>query len=402
MPRVLLLLPTSTYRARDFVAAARRLGLDVVIGSEEPQVLDVADRAVLVPLDDVDTAAAAVGALDRRSPLDAVVAVDDQGVVVASEVAARLGLPHNPTDAVAATRDKTRLRALLARAEVAQPDFRVVADADGARGAAEELGAPVVVKPVSLSASRGVIRVDDVGDVPAVAARVLGIQRGGPLLVERYVPGAEVALEGLLHDGALEVLAIFDKPDPMEGPYFEETIFVTPSRLDRVTQDEIVRVTAAATDALGLATGPVHAELRVPGDGRAVLLEVAARSIGGLCARSLVFGLGVSLEELILRQATGRALGSLQRAHAASGVMMLPIPRAGTLRAVHGRDAALAIEGIDGLEITIPVGHDVVPLPDGDRYLGFVFAHGETPGGVERTLRRAFAALDVVIEPHPS
>jgi biotin carboxylase len=396
--RVLLLLPSATYRARDFLAAARRLGVDVVVGSEKPQVVGLdGANAVLVPLDDVDAATEAVGALDRRLPLDAVVAVDDQGVVVAGEVAARLGLAHNPGEALAATRDKSRLRAALAAAEVAQPAYRVVGTPEEARAAALALGVPAVVKPVSLSASRGVIRVDDLDEVPAVASRVLGIQGGGPLLVERYVPGAEVALEGLLHDGELDVLAIFDKPDPLEGPYFEETIYVTPSRLSEATQQEIVRVTVAAVAALGLRTGPVHAELRVPAEGEAVLLEVAARSIGGLCARSLVFGLGVSLEELILRQATGRALGSLQPKYAASGVMMLPIPRRGTLVAVRGQDKARAVAGVDSLEITIPVGRVVEPLPDGDRYLGFVFAHGTTPIDVERSLRAAHAALDVEI-----
>jgi biotin carboxylase len=350
-----------------------------------------------MPLDDIDAATEAVGDLDRRLPLDAVVAVDDQGVVVAGEVAARLGLPHNPPEALEATRDKSRLRARLAAAEVSQPAYRVVETAAAAREAAVELGVPVVVKPVSLSASRGVIRVDDVDEVTGVAQRVRRIQGSGPILVERYVPGAEVALEGLVHDGELEVLALFDKPDPLEGPYFEETLYVTPSRLAEASQHEIVRVTEAAVAALGLRTGPVHAELRVPAPRSAVLLEVAARSIGGLCARSLVFGLGVSLEELILRQATGRPLGSLNRAQAASGVMMLPIPRRGTLVAVRGQDAVRAMPGIDGLEITIPTGRIVEPLPDGDRYLGFVFAHGETAADVERSLRTAHAALIVEI-----
>lgn len=398
MARILLLLPTATYRARDFLAAARRLGVDVVVGSEEQQVVgNDGARSVVIPLDDIEQATAAVASLDRARPLDAVVAVDDQGVVAAGEIAARLGLAHNPRDALAATRDKSLLRRRLDAAEVPQPEYRIAVTPDEARVAAQDLGLPVVVKPVSLSASRGVIRVDDADEVPAVAERVLQIQGRPPLLVERYVPGAEVALEGLVHDGRLQVLALFDKPDPLEGPFFEETIYVTPSRLTDESQREIVRVTASAVDALGLRTGPVHAELRVPADGEAVLLEVAARSIGGLCARSLVFGLGVSLEELILRQATGAGLGSLKTAYAASGVMMLPIPRRGTLVAVHGQDDARAVAGVDSVEITIPVGRPVEPLPDGDRYLGFLFAHGEKPADVERALRAAHAALHIDI-----
>lgn len=401
MPRALLLLPTSTYRARDFLAAARRLGLDVIVASEEPQVLaDVSsDRAVVVPVSDPGAAVDAISALDRRRALDAVVAVDDQGVIVAAAAAEKLGLPHNPPDAAAATRDKAEMRARLARAEVTQPEYRVVDDTSDAPDAARELGVPVVVKPVALSASRGVVRVDDVDEVELVARRVAAIQGSGPLLVERYVAGDEVALEGLLHDGELQVLAIFDKPDPLVGPYFEETMFVTPSRHTEATQGEIARVTQAAAHAIGLRTGPVHAELRVPADGVAVLLEVASRSIGGLCSRALVFGIGVSLEELILRQATGRPLGSLRRAHVASGVVMLPIPRAGTLVGVHHADDVRAMPGVDGVEITIAPGRSVVPLPEGDRYLGFVFAHGESPDAVETTLRRAVDTLDVEIRP---
>jgi biotin carboxylase len=401
VPRALLLLPTSTYRARDFLAAARRLGLDVIVASEEPQVLaDVSsDRAVVVPVSDPGAAVDAISALDRRRALDAVVAVDDQGVIVAAAAAEKLGLPHNPPDAAAATRDKAEMRARLARAEVTQPEYRVVDDTSDAPDAARELGVPVVVKPVALSASRGVVRVDDVDEVELVARRVAAIQGSGPLLVERYVAGDEVALEGLLHDGELQVLAIFDKPDPLVGPYFEETMFVTPSRHTEATQGEIARVTQAAAHAIGLRTGPVHAELRVPADGVAVLLEVASRSIGGLCSRALVFGIGVSLEELILRQATGRPLGSLRRAHVASGVVMLPIPRAGTLVGVHHADDVRAMPGVDGVEITIAPGRSVVPLPEGDRYLGFVFAHGESPDAVETTLRRAVDTLDVEIRP---
>ncbi|MFQ5427061.1 MAG: ATP-grasp domain-containing protein, partial [Gaiellales bacterium] len=207
---------------------------------------------------------------------------------------------------------------------------------------------------------------------------------------------AEVAVEGMLRAGRLEVVAVFDKPDPLEGPYFEETIFVTPSRLPPDTLATVGDLTAAAVAALGLVEGPIHAELRVDG-GRAWLLELAARSIGGLCARSLRFGLGVSFEELILRRALGLPLDGLRREEAASGVMMLPIPRAGVLRQVDGQDEALAVAGVTGLELSIATGKPVRPLPEGDRYLGFLFASAETPDGVEQALRAAHSRLDIVI-----
>jgi biotin carboxylase len=401
--RVLLLLPTATYRASDFVAAARELGAEVVVASERRQALagSMDDRAVVVPLDDVDAGVAAIARLHARSPVDAVVAVDDQGVVVAARAAAELGLVHNPPEAVAATRDKARMRAALAAAGVPQPRSAVASRPADVPAAVADVGLPCVVKPVGLAASRGVIRADEVDEAVVAAHRVLTMT-DGPLLIEEYVPGAEVAVEGLVRAGRLEVLAVFDKPDPLVGPYFEETIYVTPSRLP---PDRLARVHALTTDAvtaLGLTEGPVHAELRLgDADGMRVL-EVAARTIGGLCARTLRFGAGIALEELVLRHALGMPTDGLTREPAASGVMMLPIPRAGVLVGVRGQEAARAVPGVVGLEVTINPGRPVRPLPEGDRYLGFVFARGDTPEEVEATLRRAHAALDVVIDDAPA
>jgi len=403
VPTVVLLVPTSTYRAADFVAAARALDVQLVVASDEaPAVPDSTGRRFLaIPLDDPEAAAAALVELDDRRGVDAVVAVDDRGVLAAAHAAARLGLPHNPPDAVARTRDKEALREALAGAEVPQPRFAAIEDPEAAGGAAREIGFPVVIKPVGLAASRGVIRADDAGGAVAAARRASAIAEGGRLLVEEFVPGDEVAVEGLLRAGELEVLAVFDKPDPLEGPYFEETIYVTPSRLPDPTLRSIARVCAEAAAAIGLTEGPVHAEVRVDGD-RLRVLEVAARSIGGLCARALRFGAGISLEEVILRHALGMSLVGLAREQSAAGVMMLPIPAPGTLLEIRGQEQARAVPGVVGLEITVPPGRGLVPLPEGDRYLGFLFARGETPADVEATLRTAHALLDVVLAPAES
>ncbi|MBX5469907.1 MAG: ATP-grasp domain-containing protein [Thermoleophilaceae bacterium] len=381
--------------------AAERLGVDVVVASERRQALSgvMGDRALLLRLSRPEEAAAAIVELAQRLPLDAVVPVDDQGVRVAAMAAERLGLPGNPVAAAAATRDKAAMRERLDRAGVPQPAWRLVEPGGDAAAAARSLGFPVVVKPLSLSASRGVIRADD----PLAAARAAERARsiageGEPLLVERYAPGLELAVEGLLREGRLEVLAIFDKPEPMEGPYFEETILVTPSRLPDTVQERVRALAAEAAAALGLRDGPVHAELRAEG-AEVRVLELAARSIGGLCSRTLRFGLGASLEEVILRHALRLPLEGLWRESVAAGVMMLPIPRAGVLREVRGEEEARSVPGVEGLEITIPRGREVVPLPEGDRYLGFMFARGETPAEVERALREGHSRLEIRISP---
>jgi biotin carboxylase len=404
VPRVLLVLPSATYRAPDFLDAAARLGAEVVVGSEHRQALSesMGDRAVTLTLSRPEMAAEQIERLAERAPLDAIVAVDDGGTRAAAAAAERLGLRGNSPEAVARAREKAAMREAFAAAGVRQPEWRLAAGGAEPRVVAEtagEIGFPCVLKPLSRAASQGVIRADTRDEASAAAERIRAIL-GDPeaqILVEEFVPGDEVAVEGLLTGGRLELLAIFDKPDPLTGPFFEETIYVTPSRKPEGVQREIEAATAKAAAALGLTEGPVHAELRV---GQAItVLELAARSIGGLCSRSLRFGLGVSLEEVILRHALGLDPNHLHREQLASGVMMLPIPRAGTLRAVRGQEDARATRHIAGLEISIAPGKPVQPLPEGDRYLGFLFAKADTPEQVEKALREAHARLEVEIEP---
>ena len=404
MDRLLLILPSATYRAADFIAAARELGVAVTVASERRAAMSatMGSAALTLPLSDPDRAAAAIVAAAAETPFAAIVGVDDQGVMAAALASQSLGLRHNPPLAVERTRDKWAMRRALAEQAIPQPAFAAVeGDADGT-AAAGLVGLPCVVKPVSLSGSRGVIRANDLDEVRAAVARVRSILIAAgrpavePLLLEAYVPGVEVAVEGLMRDGVLELLAIFDKPDPLEGPYFEETLYVTPSRLDEAVLGEVRRRSADAARALGLREGPLHAELRIDG-GRASVLELAARSIGGLCSRALRFGAGLSLEAVILRHALGLAVADPTRERAASGVMMLPIGRAGVLVEVDGQERARAVAGIGGLEITIARGRPVVPLPEGDRYLGFLFARGADPASVEHSLREAHSHLRVRI-----
>ncbi len=405
MNRVLLLLPTHTYRAPDFMRAATALGVEVVVASEQRHVLaeSMGDRVIEVHLRRPEIAADAIVEFAEETPLDAIVAADDQGVMAAALAGERLRLRHNTPAAAARTRNKASMRDALAAAGVPQPDYRVIRpDSDVAR-AAGEVGWPCVLKPLSLAASQGVIRADDARTAVKSAARIRSILAASDsdndeeLLVERFVPGAEVAVEGLLHQGELDVLAIFDKPDAPDGPYFEETLFVTPSRLSGHAQAAITRATADAVRALELTEGPIHAELRV-GDEGVHLLEVAARSIGGLCSRALRFGLGITLEQLILRHALDMPIRETAPSHPAAGVMMLPTPRAGVLREVRGREDAQAVPGIAGLEITMAPGGEVRPLPEIGRYLGFMFARGKSPAEVEQALRTAQQSLEVVIE----
>jgi biotin carboxylase len=346
----------------------------------------------------------------REYPLDAVVGVDDATAIVAAAVAEALSLPHNPVEAVAAARNKQCAREILREAGLPSPPFLRASIHDDPTALAHRVGYPCVLKPLVLSGSRGVIRANDPEEFVAAFHRLSAILRapdvagGGAdaeaILVEGFIPGVEVALEGLLVDGELRVLCLFDKPDPLDGPFFEETLYVTPSRLPDTVQASIHAEVARAAAALGLREGPVHAELRVNEQGPWIL-EVNPRSIGGRCSRALRFGAGMSLEELLLRHALRMEIPSLERERRAAGVMMLPIPRAGILTGIHGQEDVRAAPGLEELILTARVGQELVPLPEGAPYLGFLFARGETPEEVEAALREAHRRLELDIQPLP-
>jgi len=404
-------MTTTTYRAHAFLEAADRLGIPVVVGSERAQVLAAANPAGHLTFDFASPEAATRTIVEfaKAHPIGGVVAADDDGVILAAMASAALGLPHNPVAAVAAARNKYRMRLILSESGIRSPRFWSFPIDQDPAAMARQVEYPCVVKPLALSASRGVIRADDPAQFIAAFERLVAIlqrpevagsgrRSAQAILVERFIPGAEVALEGLLTAGQLRVLALFDKPDPLDGPFFEETIYVTPSRLPVAVQDEIAAYTAQVTSALGLRHGPVHAELRLNEQGP-WLLEIATRSIGGLCSRTLRFGDGLSLEELLLRHTLGLNVDACAREKSSAGVMMIPIPQPGILREVKGQAEAKQVAAIEDIKLTIPIGQEIVPLPEGSRYLGFIFARDLTPAGVESALREAHRRLTFVIRP---
>ena len=410
MSRVLLLIPSRSYRAPDFMEAAARLGVEVVVGSDVRNPLEPLGDGHMLGLDFAtpEAGAAEIERFAERHPLDTIVAVDDGGALVAARAARRLELPYNSVASVEATRNKALLRERIESAGIASPEHHVLMTSDDPSAAAAAITYPVVLKPLALSGSKGVIRANDADEFVASFERVrtllgspaavdeCGAELADRVLIEGYVSGAEVSVEGVLDAGRLRVLAVFDKPDPLEGPFFEETIYVTPSRLPEDDQRRITEVTEQACAALGLVDGPVHAELRINTEG-VFPLDIAARSIGGLCSRTLSFGTGMSLEELLLRHAIGADVPSYERQASAAGVMMIPIPARGTLRAVRGEPQAEAVPLIDSVTISMHIGSDVVPLPEGGEYLGFIFSRGETPDGVEAALREAHNRLSFEI-----
>ena len=417
-PRVLLLCTTTGYQARAFVQAAEKLGLEVVFGTDRCHVLDDPweDDAIPLRFENPEENTRKIVEAARERPFAAIIQIGDRATETAALASKALALLNHPPEAAQACHDKYLARGQLRRAGLNVPDYRrfpLDADARQLLATGEvTMDVPRVLKPLALSASRGVIRADTPEEFVRAFERIrtllkspeVGVLReetSNFIQVETYIEGAEVAVEAIVDRGRLRVLAIFDKPDPLAGPFFEETIYVTPSRMSREAQQGIVEILGKAAAALGLYHGPVHTELRINSSGVWVM-EVAARSIGGLCSRALRFEIplvdkGISLEELLIRLMLGLDVSRIYREDAASGVMMIPIPEAGFYQETLGIDEARVVDGIEDVVITAKVSQKLVPLPEGASYLGFIFARGSSPEFVENALRRAHEKLRFVV-----
>jgi len=404
MPRLLLLLPAAGYANQDFIEAASRLGVELVTCADYCHRLAPGwglPPLMSVPFDQPEASLPQV-LQALKQPVDAVLAADDHGVALAAQLRVALKLPGNSPEAVARLTDKLHFRQLQQTAGLLHPAFVAIQDQDAQT--AEVLGFPLVVKARRLNASRGVIRVDDavqlsraIQQVQRIQSRVQRDAVALGLLVETFIPGIEVALDGVLTQGTLQVLAVFDKPDPLNGPYFEETLYVTPSRLPDATQAELAAAVQRACAAAGVCEGVIHAEARI-NDAGVWLLEIAPRGIGGLCGRMLTATLGMGSAEIVLRHAAGLPLPK-QTSNEAAGVMMIPIPVKGMLRGVDGVSAAREVPHITGIEITAQPGQLMAPPPEGAAYLGFIFSRAATPAAAEAALRAAHAALRIRIQP---
>jgi biotin carboxylase len=411
--RILLLSTTTGYQLRSFNDAAQRLGVYLVFATDRCHQLDDPwrDRAIAVRFHEEASALEAIVREARSAPFLGLLTVGDRPTKLAASVAQCLGLLGHTPDAAAASSNKLETRTRFAAAGLEVPWYFTVPIRGNGHSEARDPRTkyPCVLKPIGLSGSRGVIRANTPREFVAAFKRirtllerldVRAVRTGfeDVMLIEGFIPGREVAVEGVLTAGRLQVFAIFDKPDPLDGPFFEETIYVTPSSLDATTQAALMSTIEQATDALGLWHGPIHAECRI-NDSGIVVLEIAARPIGGLCSRALRFAGGTPLEEILLRHALGEDVSHWAREPVASAVMMIPIPRRGVLRRVDGQDEARAVPGVDDVQITAKPDQLLEPLPEAGSYLGFIFARAQSAAGAETAVRAAHARLSFVIDP---
>ncbi|MDH3452315.1 MAG: ATP-grasp domain-containing protein [Gammaproteobacteria bacterium] len=401
--RVLLITPRYSYRIAAYLQAAQSLGIEVTVVSDGAHSL-VGALQKGMHVDLRDPLAARQRILDHSPLPHGVIATDDNVVELAADIAQALGLPGNPSAAGRYARRKDHARRRLQSCGVPVPAHQCMALSDIAAGVPPDIAFPLVVKPLAMSASRGVIRADDCAALRHAGQRIARIVAAARhpderqrVLIEQYLPGTEIALEGILYRGRLHVVAVFDKPAPLTGPFFEESYYVTPSAQTPEILADAASVVQATCDAYGLRHGPIHAELRI-NDAGIWVLETAARTIGGQCAMLVEFATGHCLEELVMHNALD-VPPPATLPHQAAGVLMIPIPTAGVLRRIEGVLEAQRVPGVETLELWVREGHELVPLPEGSSYLGFIFATGDDAAQVEAALRRAHACLKIVTAP---
>lgn len=403
--RLILLASANSYRSKSFDNAAKKLGVEIIYGQDIPLPMQNA-KSVDLALDyrDIKHSTKKILNYVKEYPIQGILGLDDSGTLIAASASEKLNIPHNSVDSALAARDKHIMRQCFEKHNVPSPNFFHHNINENIEVLSNTINYPCVIKPTSLSGSRGVMRANSPEEFISSVDRlrpILEKERCDEFLVEDYIPGVEVALEGLLDNGRLIILALFDKPDPLEGPFFEETLYVTPSRLSEEVQQSIVDTAEKAAHSLGLVHGPVHAELRYNENGP-WMVEIAGRSIGGLCSQSLRFNTQQTLEELILRQITGMDLSGAQRTKGADGVMMIPIAESGLLRNISGIEDAEKTDHITNIEFTARLNYSLLSLPEGDSYLGFIFSSADTPEQVEQALRAAYSKLKFEITPEIS
>ncbi len=408
--RVLVIAPHGSYRTAPFIKAAKQLNVDVLIASQgEHSIVSEYVQGLHIDFKNEEQAIETILTEAKKHSFCGIIGTDDTTIELAAFVAEKLSLPHNEPQAVKIAQRKDLARLSLKKSDVKIPEFDLLSTTKPVLKQNIKVSFPAVIKPVALSASRGVIRVNNSEELEQAVERVtqmlsaelhLQDEVKNILLLEEFIPGKEVAVEGMLHQGKLDVLAIFDKPDPLNGPFFEETYYITPTSYSEKIQQEIKQTILKSCQAYGLKEGPIHAECRINENG-VWILEVAARTIGGLCGRLLSLGTGYSLEELVLLHAMGKRveIKKIKSSELGLGVLMIPIPKAGILKRVEGLLAAQRIPYINDVTIDVREGYELTPLPEGNSYLGFIFAEAPTVAEAEQALRDAHECLNIVIAP---
>ncbi len=405
MRSILLVAPHNSYRIHAYIKAANHLSIELIVASQsEYSLVSAIAGGIQIDFSDEAVSLERILTANRKHHFQAVIASDDGGVKLAAKIAQLLGLSFNDPASVELTRRKDLARIRLKEFGLPTPNFRVISLLQDIPEQLHGLHYPIVVKPLAMSGSKGVIRANNQDEclkalsrVEKIIAHVDDPVERHSVLIEAYLSGKEVAFEGLLHQGELKELAVFDKPEPMEGPFFEESYYITPTRLSAKEQSLVTACVTQACDVYGLREGSVHAELRLGGDS-AFLIEMASRTIGGDCADMLKFGLNIGVEELVLLQALGQPV-DVPQLHNSVGVLMIPIPSQGILRRVEGMAKAKKVAHITDIGISVREGYELIPLPEGSSYLGFIFAKASTPVLVEEALRAAHACLKIVVLP---
>ena len=393
MKKLLLVIPENSYKSNDFVVAAEKLGIDFLIITDSEQVSSKFSDTVIINKFDAELNK---NNLKKLKDVTHVLPVDHSALKFSGYLVDLLEVKGNKLESINLSMNKYESRKIFNSLLDIKVNNEIIKNIDDVNTFINKNGTSVL-KPIYGTASKSVLKINNVEKNKEQIEKLMQDCFDQDLVIEEYIDGKEYALEGTIINSELKKIVIFDKPVEYKHPYFEESIYITPSELSSEAEKRVVSIVDKACKKIGLEDGPVHVEFKI-NENQIFIIEINPRMIGGLCSRCLSFGLfKVSLEEIILHAFMNNELKNIELLNNYVGVLMIPTPKSGKFISIN-KEELEKIPNISNVEITVPEGSDLLEPPYGDKYLGFAFSQGIDKKTVNESLLTAMNLANPIIE----
>ncbi len=393
MKKLLLVIPENSYKSNDFVVAAEKLGIDFLIITDSEQVSSKFSDTVIINKFDAELNK---NNLKKLKDVTHVLPVDHSALKFSGYLVDLLEVKGNKLESINLSMNKYESRKIFNSLLDIKVNNEIIKNIDDVNTFINKNGTSVL-KPIYGTASKSVLKINNVEKNKEQIEKLMQDCFDQDLVIEEYIDGKEYALEGTIINSELKKIVIFDKPVEYKHPYFEESIYITPSELSSEAEKRVVSIVDKACKKIGLEDGPVHVEFKI-NENQIFIIEINPRMIGGLCSRCLSFGLfKVSLEEIILHAFMNNELKNIELLNNYVGVLMIPTPKSGKFISIN-KEELENIPNISNVEITVPEGSDLLEPPYGDKYLGFAFSQGIDKKTVNESLLTAMNLANPIIE----
>ena len=393
MKKLLLVIPENSYKSNDFVFAAEKLGIDFMIITDSEQVSSKFSDTVIINKFDAELNK---NNIKKLKDVTHVLPVDHSALKFSGYLVDLLEVKGNKLESINLSMNKYESRKIFNSLLDIKANNEIIKNIDDINIFINKNGTSVL-KPNYGTASKSVLKINNVEKNKEQIEKLMQDCFDQDLVIEEYIDGKEYALEGTIINSELKKIVIFDKPVEYKHPYFEESIYITPSELSSEAEKRVVSIVDKACKKIGLEDGPVHVEFKI-NENQIFIIEINPRMIGGLCSRCLSFGLfKVSLEEIILHAFMNNELKNIELLNNYVGVLMIPTPKSGKFISINKKELE-NIQNISNVEITVPEGSDLLEPPYGDKYLGFAFSQGIDKKTVNESLLTAMNLANPIIE----